>query len=336
MKKMWLLLLVAMAALVLTACQKEYAVDGEFTAYETSVSHNAPQVTMVTVTIEKGKIAGFNIDVIQGSATDSNDDGIVDTFAFNAESKKDLGYAYHMHYYTYAATDDTPTEAEYQVWLSDNDKLEWFEQAEVLETYFLENGVDEVPVVDGEFDGIAGVTISDANYVKLAQDAVALAKAGKFQSIYVSADDIYVASMTVAKGEFSELSIDVLQGSPVDSDDDGIKETFAFNANTKQELGLAYHMHYSAYAATDDTPTDAEYETWLAANDKLEWFQQIELITDYVTENGWNGDLEPLNDRQGTVDGTNVVDDLAGASIRTGAYYDVLAALFEAAGDSVK
>lgn len=312
MKKMWLLLLVVMAAFALTACQKEYAVDGDFTAYEVSVHANAPMVTMVTVTIENGKVKAFYIDARQGDATDTDEDTVVDTFAWKAETKKELGDKYGMVQYG-------------------NATAEWYEQAESLEAYFLENGVDDVPTknVDGEtyFDGISGVTIKDGGYVALAQEALELAKAGKLQTIYCQDDDLYSATMTVSNGEFSDLELDVLQGKP-----DGA--TFAWNEKTKQELGDEYGMKGSAYA------TGYTYENgeWVSTGEAptLEWFEQAALITDYVSANGWNGDLEALDSRGGTIDGTTLLDDVAGATIHTGNFYTLLGDLFDLVADDVE
>ena len=305
---MWLLLLVVMAAFVLTACQKEYAVDGEFMAYEVSVSHNAPQVTMVTVTIEKGKVADFYIDVRQGSATDTSDpaDGVADVFAWNEKTKKELGDDYGM--------------------ASQDGQLEWFEQAEAIEAYWLENGIslDEVDE-NGDTDAITGVSITVDAIYNVGLAALELAKAGEFQALAFSADDLYIASMTVEKGKFSDLVLDVLQGAPSAG-------TFVWNTQTKQELGFDYGMAGvgGGYSFVDGA--------WVSSGSTatLEWFEQAALITDYVQANGWNGDLEAIGGRGATVDGSTLLDDLAGVTIHSQTYYDVLADLFAAPADDVE
>jgi hypothetical protein len=305
---------------------REFAADGEFTAYLVGVHSNAPMVTTVTVTIENDEITGYFIDCIQGKRT-QNEETLVYSFNFNASSKKNLGFEYKMHWGAYSATDDTPTIEEYQTWLTANNKKEWHQQAELIEAYWLANGFDSVTsnTETTVIDNVAGVTIKDGGYTDLAAEAVQLAKDGKMQAIYTSSDDLYIATMTVnAEGEFSDLLIDVLQGTP-----DTAAGTFAWREETKQELGFEYKMHYGTYSATDDTPTIEEYETWLEANDKLEWFQQVALITDYVTENGWNENLAALNDRGGTLDGTTPVDSLAGVTVRSQGYYTLLADLFD-------
>ena len=305
---------------------REFAADGEFTAYLVGVQSNAPMVTTVTVTIENDEITGFFIDCIQGKRT-LNEETSVYSFNFNASSKKDLGFEYKMHWGAYSATDVTPTIEEYQTWLTANSKNEWHQQAELIEAYWLANGFDSVTTNTETtvIDNVAGVTIKDGGYTDLAAEAVKLAKDGKMQAIYTSSDDLYIATMTVdAEGEFTELMIDVLQGTP-----DTTAGTFTWRDQTKQELGFEYKMHWSAYAATDDTPTIEEYETWLTANNKNEWHQQVALITDYVTENGWNEDLAALNDHGGTLDGTTPVDALAGVTVRSQGYYTLLAKLFD-------
>ena len=308
-----------------TQAPREFAADGEFTAYVVAVHSNAPQVTFVTVTIENDQIVGFFIDCIQGRRT-YNEETERYSFAFNAQSKKDLGFEYKMHWGAYAATDETPTIEEYQAWLTANSKLEWFEQANLIEAAWLANGFDSLTVNETNvIDNVAGVTIKDGSYITLAAQAVQLAKDGHMQAIYTSGTDLYSATMTVdADGNFSELLIDVLQGRG-----NATEGTFAWDAQTKQEKGYEYKMHWnSGYLPTDDTPTIEEYQAWLVANSKLEWFEQVALITDYVTANGWNGNLAALNDRSGTIDGTTAVDSLVAVTIRSQGYYNVLANLF--------
>ncbi|MFA5006138.1 MAG: hypothetical protein WC509_01535 [Candidatus Izemoplasmatales bacterium] len=329
MKKLLLVLFVLLGAVSLLGCNtSEFKVDGEFTAYRAQVSSNKPQVTMVTVTIEDGEIVGYDIDVRQGTRTSTGDPAVY-SWAWNAQTKKELGYGYHMFYSTYQATDETPTEAEYITWLGANDKLEWFEQAEVIEAYWLANGVDSIVPVEGEFPAEVGVSISDSDYVALAAEAVANAKLGKFQAIACSGTDLYSASMIVSeKGVVSELKLDTLQATKSTS-----AGTFVWKDSTKQQLGFAYHLHYSTYAATDETPSDAEYETWLAANDKLEWFQQANLITDYILANGWNANLQPIEGDGVSLDGTTPLAACAGVSISTATYFQVLGDLFGAVAE---
>ncbi|OHE40426.1 MAG: hypothetical protein A2Y16_00605 [Tenericutes bacterium GWF2_57_13] len=325
MKKLILVLFVLIGSFTLLGCNtSEFKVDGEFTAYLPSVSSNKPQVTMVTVTIEDGEIVGYDIDVRQGTRTATGDPAVY-SWAWNTQTKKELGYNYHMHYNTYAATDTTPTHEEYITWLDANDKLDWFEQAEVIEAYWLANGYDSIVLVEGEFPAAVGVTISDSGYVALAAEAVANAKLGKFQSIVCSGTDLYSASMIVsAKGVVSELKLDTLQPTK-----DTAAGTFVWKTQTKQQLGDAYGMKNTG------TKYTFAAGVWTAGADKstLEWYEQANLITAYILENGWNGDLAPIADRGVSLDGTTLIDACAGVSIKTATYFQVLEALFGAVAE---
>jgi len=286
---------------------REFAADGEFTAYLVGIHSNAPMVTTVTVTIENDEIVGYYIDARQGVDTqtagaDTPDDTSDDTWTYvwNELTKKELGDDYNMVKFGGAIA-------------------EWYEQAALIEAYWLENGYDAV-TVDGDnvIDNVSGVTIKDGGYTTLAAEAVQLAKDGVMQAILCSADDLYIASMTVdAEGNFSNLLIDVLQGNP----DGG---TFAWRDQTKQELGDAYGM---AGVGGGLTFVDG---AWVSSGSTavLEWYEQVALITDYVEENGWNENLAALAQRGGTIDGTTLLDDLAGVTVRSQSYYTLLADLF--------
>lgn len=297
MKKLIAFFFIAFLAIGLFACEeREYPVDGEFLAYEVSVSRNAPQVVFVTVTIEKGKVVAYNIDTRQGTRTvGGTEEAPTYTFSFNAQTKKELGDAYGMK----AASPIGK---------------EWYEQAAAIEAFWLENGVDAMTVnADGDIDNVTGATITD-NYSSVAKKALENAKAGKFVAILADGTNLYSAELVVnSKGEIVSLMLDTLQKKRGTAAD-----VFEWNAQTKQQLGFAYHMHYAASGATNDT----DYEAWLTANNKLEWFQQANLITDDIIANGWN---------------TNAAENVpAGVTVSTEEYYEVLALVFGFAGDSVK
>lgn len=312
MKKIIVLLFVTLLAFGLVACgEKEFAVDGEFLAYEVSVSRNAPQVTFVTVTIEDGEIAGYNIDVRQGSRTGDGTTEAPYAWAWNAMTKKELGDDYNM---------------------LPNSEIgkEWYEQAASIEAYWLENGVEAMTKdEDNVIDNITGVSIKDA-YSAVALAAIENAKAGKFVAIYSSGSptsiDLYSAEMTLtSKGEIDTLVLDVLQ-----STRNAETGTFEWRPLSKQELGDDYGMKGAGgYAFVNGE--------WISqGTTTLEWYEQVALITDYVQANGWSDSLQPVASRGGSLNGTTLITELAGATIRTGGYYTVLKSLFTFAGDSVK
>lgn len=312
MKKLGLLLLVVFASVALFGCStSEFKVDGEFMAFETSVHTNgAMQVTMVSVIIENGEIVGYNIDARQGTKTqtagadtteDTTDD--VYTFAWNTKTKKQLGDAYNMVTYGNAIA-------------------EWYVQAGRIEAAMLANGVDSV-TSDAEthvIDNVAGVTMKDSGYTELAAAAIELAKQGKFQAIYCSGTDLYMASMVVEKGEITNLTLDTLQKKSTLAN----PAVFEWNDKTKQALGADYGMkergaQYTfangVWTATENSPTH-------------EWFEQANLITNYIMETGNVYNLRTLNGRGISVDGSTIVDGLAGVTVKTETYLLVLTDLF--------
>jgi major membrane immunogen (membrane-anchored lipoprotein) len=308
MKKILFLFVVFLTTFTLIACgDKEeegrtYAFDGEYLAYEVSVHRDAPMVTWVTVTIEDDEIVEYFIDSRQGSRTQDEETEEY-SFAWNELTKKELGDDYGM-------VDRGGAIAE------------WDEQAELIEAYWLENGVDSVTVDDDDvIDNVAGVTIKDGGYLALAQEAVDNAKAGKFQSILATGTDLYSAHLTLPESgelEDAELVLDVLQSTTNETEG-----TFEWNPSTKQELGDAYNMKGAGGYSFEDGEWVSEGQC------ELEWYEQAALITDYVKANGWNDNLQPVDSRGGSLDGTSLIDELAGVSIRSGSYYTVLDALFD-------
>lgn len=258
--------------LSLAACGKrEFVADGKYTAFAagTHTEYNGvvtPELTTVTVTIKNDKIVGYYIDVRQATRTE-NEDGTF-AFAFNAKTKKELRYDYGMQ-------GASPI------------GKEWFEQAEAIEVFMLENGPEAIKLKDGNYDGLAGATMADGGVKKLALEAIELAKAGKFQAVYAHDTDVYSAHMIVnKKGEPTELVIDTVQMSSKSTS----TGTFAWNAETKQQLGYRYGMHALAAGFMPVTSAnEADYKAWLKANNKLEWFEQVALIAADVLAKGLQG-----------------------------------------------
>jgi hypothetical protein len=326
-----------------TTAVKEFKVDGDFTAFVAEVHTNgAQQVTMVTVTITNGVITGYKIDARQAvktTDTKGTEDTADDTYTFtwNAQTKVELGFNYKMHYNTYrnSLTDPaTATIEGYQVWLTANNKNEWHTQAALIEAYWLANGVAamEYDATSKVISNVAGVTVKNSGYTALALEAIENARAGKFQAIKATGTDLYIASMIKAEnGTISELKLDVRQLFTARTD----KSKFEWNVATKQELGFMYKMHYNTYrnSLTDPaTATQAGYEAWLTANNRLEWFQQANIITDYIMANGWNASYQAVPATSAgigmSLDGVTPISATAGVTIKSQSYFDVLSYLF--------
>lgn len=276
MKKILSLFLALVAVLSLVSCKKDeprtYVVDGEFTAYVAHDNDGALQLTWVTVTIENDEIKSFYIDQLQSK------DG-----QWNEKTKKELGYKYGMHQYTAQIFADLKDDAnaavleEYKAWLKANEKLEWHEQATLIEERFLTT-LDVNTNNEGYIQGITNVTIKDNQYIALAKKAVENAKAGIVNvfdaNVYDGKLNLTSASAKVnAEGKLSEVKIDELQTT------EG-----KWNAQTKQQLGYKYGMHqYTAqiFANLKDDANAAvveEYKTWLKDNGQLEWFEQVDAL----------------------------------------------------------
>lgn len=299
-----LLFVLALAPLMFFGCgSSEYGVDGEFTAYEIGEHAEAPMVTMVTVTIEDGEIVEYYIDARQGKW----DDGAP---VWNEETKKELGDDYGMVEYGDASA-------------------EWYVQAEDIEAYWLENGVDALELEtdeDGYITNVSGVTIKDGGYSDLAQEAVDLAKEGTVQAVICgqgnSGPDLSSVELTLDEnGEVTDIVFDVLQSS-YDADE----ETFTWNDKTKQELGDDYGMKGAGGYEFQDGEWVSEGEC------TLEWYEQAELVSDYVLENGYDEDLQALQGRGGSLDGDTLVDGLAGVTIHSGTFYDLLHKAYDKIG----
>lgn len=312
MKKVFALLFAAVAVLSLAACsEKEFKVDGEFTAFEPGVNGNAQMVTTVTVKVEKGKIISYNIDARQGKRTEVAGDPVTYTFTWNEKTKKELGADYAMKDVGpgYKLVDGA--------WVVEGkSQKEWFEQAALIEAKWLADGVDSVTTLEGRIDNVAGVTIKDGSYIKLAKEAVELAKAGKFQTIFTSGTDLYFASMVVdSKGKVSELVINTLQSKIVEN-------VLVWNEKSKQELGAEYGMK--------DVGPGYKFEAgaWVADGKcATEWNDQVAVISNYILDNGYV-ELKSIAGRGVSLNGTSLVDGTSSVTIKTDSYFTLLKDLF--------
>lgn len=315
-KKLLLTFIVAVSALVLVACgERTYVADGDYTAFKWELhSNNGPQVTSVTVTIKDDKVTAYNIDALQNTKT-AGETLDKNTYAFNAKTKKELGNEYGMK----------GTGAKYEfkdgAWSVVADKkteLEWFEQAKLIEDFFLAEGPDAIEKVDERFTNIeGGVTIKDGGYSELAKEALQMAKDGVVKAWVPSGNSVVFATAKVDKdGKLTDLKLDTIQGSV------NAEGKYVWNAKTKLELGTEYGMKGKG----------AKYELvageWkVAAEGKSanEWNEQSKLITDYVQANGIDG-LKSIKDRGVSKDGSTLV--LPGVTVKTNDYIKALQNLY--------
>ena len=342
-KKFFLLIVLSFSVLFLVACddpeevERTYKADGVYTAFEAELTKgNGPQYTWVSVTIENDQIVSYFIDCLQSRVTKRVDDeptGLPQTFAFNEKSKKELGYYYGMHNTNNAALSytrqDLTTQAGYDAYLAflaANDKKEWFEQAAIIEAHFLANGPELQVNEEKYIQNLAGVTVADGNYSKLAKQAVENAKAGVtyvLVSPSTGSDIIWVKAEVDSDGKFTSLELNTLQGRVTEG-------KFAWDAQTKQQKGYLYGMHNVNKAAigyTKQTLTTTEgmnaYKAMLDAQNLLEWFEQANLITDYVLANGLSNVKVGENRKL-----ENPVQALTGVTIYVDSYHKVLTTLY--------
>lgn len=329
-KKALLLVVLTVVAVVGTACKaRTFKADGVYTAFLPEIHKDGPQVTSVSVTIKNDKIEKFFIDCVQNTKTvtevKDKEGNVTETkvaFAFNEKSKKELGYEYGMHQPTSGVSAEEFKTAEglekYKKYLKDNNKLEWFEQAELIEKALVEKGVDGITKNDKNvIDNVTGVTVKDGNYTTLAKEAVELAKKGKTHVFLTSKTNIvWVTAEVDKKGKFTSLELNTLQGAVAN-------DKFTWNAENKQQKGYKYGMH-NPRSGGYDLNTDqglADYKQYLKDNNKLEWFEQAKLITDFVLVNG----VDALKVSEDKVSG---VDALTKVSISAGDYQKVLTELY--------
>jgi len=276
MKKIFSVIALAIMSVILVSCgEKEFAVDGEFTAFELSLNYGVPMYTTVKVEIEDGELKSYYIDARQGKVVEGK-------FIWNEKTKKELKEEYGMK----------P--------ISEIDK-EWYEQAEALEAFMLENGPDAV-TVDGEgyIDNVTGVSVKDGGYTKLAKEALENAKANKviaFEFGYTNQNGpqfTWVEVTTNDKGKVVEIFLDVVQSTSV-KDEEGVVTGFTWNEKSKKELKEEYGMKVAS------------------AIDK-EWYEQAAAIEAFILENGPDAV---------SVDENGYIDNITGVSMKDGSYTKV-------------
>lgn len=151
MKRLLAVLFVLLSTIVLIGCKGD-----EKGLYVTGKHDHAIDGTSVVLTVDKkGFITSVYIDVeyeVDGEAT----------------TKKALGYDYRMHNGAKDKTDE-----EYEAFLTENELLEWFEQAELLEQAVIDNqGIFGINEEDKKVDGVTGVTIVVDAYHKVLEEVL--------------------------------------------------------------------------------------------------------------------------------------------------------------------
>lgn len=282
--------------------ERTYAHDGVYTAFSYSLNYGAPQIVSVSVIIENDQIAGFFIDTLQSSAVEKDDENNATKFEFNAKTKKQLGYEYYMFPASEAKVDGVLDVEAYKAWLAENGKKEWFEQANVLEQYMLEKGVEAVVLEGEKTTNVTGVTVTVKDYVDLAKEAVQNAKDGKLVAVTGYGSDIVWATAKVDRyGKVTDYVIDQLQGKVVDG-------AYVFNEKSKQQLGYDYYMFPASEKKVDGVLDVEGYKEWLAENGKKEWFEQVAILCAEFEANGiYNMALE-ASGKYITVSGVTIVD----------------------------
>lgn len=166
MKKLLAVLLVVLSTIVLIGCTgKSKLHDGEFTAFKYAGEEAASDLTWVTVTVEKGKVVEYYIDVLQYKNGE-----------FLEKSKKELGDEYGMKDVGpgYKLVDGA--------WVVEGtSQKEWYEQAALIEAKWLADGVDSVTTLENRIDNVAGATIIGNTYITVALDVLEIAKGEKVQ-----------------------------------------------------------------------------------------------------------------------------------------------------------
>jgi len=282
--------------------ERTYAHDGVYTAFSYSLNHGAPQIVSVSVIIENDQIAGFFIDTLQSTAVQKDDDGKATKFEFNAKTKKQLGYEYYMFPASGAKVDGVLDVEAYKAWLAENGKKEWFEQANVLEQYMLENGVEAVELDGEKTTNVTGVTVTVKDYVDLAKEAVQNAKDGKLVAVTGHGSDIVWATAKVDRyGKVTDYVIDQLQGKVVDG-------AYVFNEKSKQQLGYDYYMFPASGKKVDGVLDVEGYKEWLAENGKKEWFEQVAILCAEFEANGIYNMALDASGKYITVSGVTIVD----------------------------
>lgn len=132
------------------------------------------------------------------------------------------------------------------------------------------------------------------------------------------APQVTVVKVTIENDKIKEFYIDCLQSTAVKDEESNVTG-YAFNEKTKKELGYDYRMHDGGR-----TMTDEEYREYLEEEGKLEWFEQADLLADYVLKNGL-GNVK--------LDGTKLAEDapeaISAVTVNVNHYVEVMKELLD-------
>jgi major membrane immunogen (membrane-anchored lipoprotein) len=174
------------------------------------------------------------------------------------------------------------------------DGLLWYEQAELLAQYVIENQAVEGLTLDedGKTDVIAGVSISIDGFVDLVKEALAQAMSGAVVSQYK--DGTYVAE-------------------PAEYASNGYKDRLTLTIQGGVITALDYESIHQDGGKKSELSMNGEY---VMTEDGLLWYEQAELLAQYVIENQGTEGL--------TLDEDGKTDVIAGVSIRINGFVELV------------
>lgn len=215
-----------------------------------------PVLSIVRVIIYNDEIVSYEIDELQSKAY------IGRARTTNALQVDVDG---NVTAVTWVFNDQSKRELEYGYGMEKSaHQGEWISQIIKLENNWLKN----TPEV------LASVSITHDNYVTMALQAIQNAKDGKVGAIvdkeHYTYDTAFVTADINAEGKLSNLKMDArLFGNA--------------NANTYDPT----HADYLVFDWNEGT----KYDTYPEMRDGKTWQAMIDLVVDYIEENGWDGSI---------------------------------------------
>lgn len=288
MRKILSVLMLAILLFVVSGCEKEevkrtYMADGTYMVWELgsttsnllnpdgtnyvnpadgkAVKASTPVLSTLKVTIANDKVVKYEIDELQSKPYVAVKRGTTDP---NVDEN---GYVKAV---TWKWNDMTKRELEYGYGMETNAAFgEWYIQVLNLENYWLAKGEP----VDDEV-AKTSVTITYANYTQMAKKALQNAKDGVVGAItdreHYTYDVTFVTAKVNKEGKISDVNLD------------------AHLFGTAREN--TYTVGNTDYLKFDWNPK-AKYESYGAMSNDKKWQDQIDVLEDFVNENGWDGSI---------------------------------------------